>query len=90
MREVRQGSKHGAKHSASRISNALVAFSDQGAARSTGSGRDLNEERGNEMLKHVFMLALAISVGIAVAKMFGGTFNLTSLFGGTSTTTAVR
>ena len=44
------------------------------------------------MLKHVFWLALAIAVGLAVAKMFGGTFNITSLFSGlfpasTSTTT---
>ncbi len=36
------------------------------------------------MLKHVFMLALAISVGVGVAKMFGGTFNLASLFSGTT------
>jgi hypothetical protein len=40
------------------------------------------------MLKHGFYLALAIAVGLAVAKMFGGTFNLASLFGGTTTTTA--
>jgi hypothetical protein len=38
------------------------------------------------MLKHGFYLALAIAVGLAVAKMFGGTFNLASLFGGTTTT----
>jgi hypothetical protein len=37
------------------------------------------------MMKHVFMLALAISVGIAVAKMFGGTFNLSGLLGGLTT-----
>lgn len=43
------------------------------------------------MLKHGFYLALAIAVGLAVAKMFGGSFNLTSLFGGsTSTTTPCR
>lgn len=36
------------------------------------------------MVKHVFMLALAISVGIAVAKMFGGTFNLAGLLSGTT------
>jgi hypothetical protein len=46
------------------------------------------------MLKHVFWLGLAIAVGLAVAKMFGGTFNLTSLFSGltgstTATTTSV-
>jgi hypothetical protein len=40
------------------------------------------------MLKHAFYLSLAIAVGLAVAKMFGGSFNLTSLFGGTTTTTA--
>jgi hypothetical protein len=34
------------------------------------------------MMKHVFMLALAISVGIAVAKMFGGTINIAGLLGG--------
>lgn len=42
------------------------------------------------MLKHVFWLGLAIAVGLAVAKMFGGSFNLSTLFsglGGTSTTT---
>jgi hypothetical protein len=39
------------------------------------------------MLKHVFWLGLAIAVGLAVAKMFGGTFNLSSLFGGLGTTT---
>lgn len=38
------------------------------------------------MLKHGFYLALAIAVGLAVAKMFGGSFNLASLFGGTTTT----
>jgi predicted Kef-type K+ transport protein len=37
------------------------------------------------MAKHVFHLALAIAVGIAVAKMFGGSFNLTSLFSGLTT-----
>jgi hypothetical protein len=37
------------------------------------------------MLKHVFWLALAIAVGVAVAKMFGGSFNLAGLFGGTTT-----
>jgi hypothetical protein len=36
------------------------------------------------MMKHVFMMALAISVGIAVAKLFGGTFNLAGLLGGTT------
>lgn len=39
------------------------------------------------MLKHGFYLALAIAVGLAVAKMFGGSFNLTSLFSGLGTTT---
>jgi hypothetical protein len=39
------------------------------------------------MLKHGFYLALAIAVGLAVAKMFGGSFNLTSLFSGLTTTT---
>jgi hypothetical protein len=39
------------------------------------------------MLKHAFYLSLAIAVGLAVAKMFGGSFNLGSLFGGTTTTT---
>jgi hypothetical protein len=36
------------------------------------------------MLKHVFWLSLAIAVGVAVAKMFGGSFNLAGLFGGTT------
>lgn len=39
------------------------------------------------MLKHAFYLSLAIAVGLAVAKMFGGSFNLSTLFGGTTTTT---
>ncbi len=39
------------------------------------------------MLKHAFFLSLAIAVGLAVAKMFGGSFNLSQLFGGTATTT---
>ena len=87
MREVRQGSQHDTKHSASRIAEAFVALGDKGAARSPAPAGISTRERGNEMLKHVFMLALAISVGMAVAKMFGGTFNLTSLFG---TTTAAH
>jgi hypothetical protein len=39
------------------------------------------------MAKHVFFLALAISVGLAVAKMFGGSFNLGTLFAPATTTT---
>jgi hypothetical protein len=41
------------------------------------------------MLKHVFYLALAISVGIAVSKIFGGTFNIASLLSPTATPTTV-
>lgn len=38
------------------------------------------------MAKHIFYLALAISVGMAVSKMFGGTFNIAGLLSGASTT----
>lgn len=37
-------------------------------------------------MKHALYLSLAIAVGLAVAKMFGGTLNLGSLFGTTATT----
>jgi hypothetical protein len=34
------------------------------------------------MAKHIFHLALAIAVGVAIAKMFGGSFNIASLLSG--------
>jgi hypothetical protein len=38
-------------------------------------------------MKHIFYLALAISVGVAVSKIFGGTFNIGGLLSGLGTTT---
>jgi hypothetical protein len=40
------------------------------------------------MHKHFFMLVLAATAGLILAKFFGGTLNLGSLLGGSSTTAA--